>query len=197
MDIHFIFIMLKIRFQRVGRKKTPTYRLVASDQRKDTQGKHLEILGNYNPVVQPKVVSLHEDRIRYWLSVGAELSESVRNLLINQGIISGEKAKSVAISNKRRAKIEKKKTDAVEATVAKIAKEEKEAKAKAKAAEEAKAAEAAAKAAADAPVEEPPVEAPVELPVELPVETPAEAPAETPAASETAAEPEEKKEAAE
>lgn len=185
--------MLKIRFQRVGRKKTPTYRLVASDQRKDTQGKHLEILGNYNPVARPKVVALHEDRIRYWLSVGAQLSESVRNLLINQGMLSGEKSKSVAISNKRRVKIDKKKTDAVEAIAAKIAKEEKEAEAKLKAAEEAKAAEAAAKAAAEATVEELPVEAPVELPVE----TPAEAPAETPAASETAAEPEEKKEAAE
>jgi len=99
--------MLMIRLQRLGRKKSPSYRLVVSEKARDPQAKSLEILGHYNPVAIPKIVELKEDRIKFWLAQGAQLSESVNNLFVNAGIVTGAKLKSVAISNKRQAKIDK------------------------------------------------------------------------------------------
>ncbi len=92
--------MLAIRLQRTGRKKQAMYRLVVSENTKDMYGDHLENLGNFNP--HSKEVVLKNDRIEYWLSKGAQPSDTVHNLLVNQGIIkSDKKAKAVAISNKR------------------------------------------------------------------------------------------------
>lgn len=83
--------MLKIRLQRIGKKKKPTYRLVVSEKSRDLYGPQLEILGNYNPIVNPKVVEFKADRINYWLSVGAQASATVHNLLVSQGIIKAKK----------------------------------------------------------------------------------------------------------
>ncbi|PIZ95407.1 MAG: 30S ribosomal protein S16 [Candidatus Magasanikbacteria bacterium CG_4_10_14_0_2_um_filter_37_12] len=105
--------MLMIRLQRLGRKKSPSYRLVVSEKARDPQAKSLEILGHYNPVAIPKIVELKEDRIKFWLAQGAQLSESVNNLFVNAGIVTGAKLKSVAISNKRQAKIDKIKAEKV------------------------------------------------------------------------------------
>mgnify|MGYP001619114315 CR=1 FL=1 len=99
--------MLMIRFQRIGKKKHPSYRLVVSEKAKDTQSGSLENLGVYNPAVNPKVVDLRKDRIAHWMSVGAQLSASVNNLFINQGLIKGDKKKSVFLSKKRKEKLEK------------------------------------------------------------------------------------------
>jgi len=147
--------MLAIRLQRVGRTKSPSYRLVLSENARDTQGRALEILGNYNPVANPKIVSLKTERIKHWLEQGAGASEAVHNLLIREGVITGEKKKAVSISKKREGKIEAGKAAAEEekqkaAEAAKAAKEA--ADAEAIAAKEA--AEAEAKAAAEAPAEE-------------------------------------------
>lgn len=164
--------MLTIRLQRLGKKKQPTYRLVISEKARDTQGHALEILGHYNPVNSAKVLELKEERIKYWLSKGAQTSETVNNLLVKAGVITEGKKKSVAISNKRKAKINEK------ADADKAAEEEKKAAEKAKkeeekaAAEAAKAEEEAKKVEAEAPVEEKPAEEKTE---EAPVE---EAPAE-------------------
>ena len=138
--------MLRIRLQRIGRKKSPSYRVVISEGTKDTQARSLEILGEYNPIAQPKVIKFKEDRIKHWLSVGAQPSNTVHNLLVNAGIIKEDKAKSVTITKKRQGKINEKKG---------AAEEEK------KQAEEAKAAEAAAPVE-ETPTEEKPVEAPTE-----------------------------------
>ncbi|MBU1202640.1 30S ribosomal protein S16 [Patescibacteria group bacterium] len=94
--------MLAIRLQRVGRKKQPLYRVVVSEKSKDTYGNHLEILGNYNP--HKKEAVLKEDRIKHWLSVGAQASNTVNNLFIKEGVIEGKKAKSVRITKTRQAK---------------------------------------------------------------------------------------------
>ena len=92
--------MLAIRLQRTGRKKQAMYRLVVSEKTKDMYGDHLEILGNFNP--HSKEASLKNDRIEHWLSKGAQPSDTVHNLLINQGIIKdAKKAKAVSISKKR------------------------------------------------------------------------------------------------
>lgn len=86
--------MIAIRLQRMGKKKQPTYRLVVSDKQKDLYGTQLEILGNYNPIAQPKVIEFKADRIKYWLSVGAQPSATVHNLLVSQKIIESKKVKS-------------------------------------------------------------------------------------------------------
>lgn len=102
--------MLMLRFQRIGKKKHPNYRLVVSEKTKDTQSGSLENLGIYNPAVNPKVIDLKKDRIDYWMSVGAQLSASVNNLFVNQGMIKGGKKKSVFLSKKRKEKLAAKKT---------------------------------------------------------------------------------------
>lgn len=116
-----------IRLQRVGRKKSPSYRLVLAEKARDTQGKATEILGTYNPVLKEKTLDLKTDRITYWLGQGAQASETVHNLLIKEGVLSGDKKKSVAISKKRQAKIAEKKGAEEEAKKAVEEKEKQEA----------------------------------------------------------------------
>ena len=142
--------MLRIRLQRIGKKKQPVYRFIVSEKTKDTQAGSLEILGQYNPVLKEKLINMNAERIKHWISVGAQPSATVNNILINAGIIEGKKQKSVTITNKRKAKLDKKKEEVEEKK--KAAKEAKEAEAVAKKeaeavakkeAEEAKAAEIA------------------------------------------------------
>lgn len=97
--------MLMIRLQRVGKKKQPSYRLIVSDKRKDTQAGSLEILGHYNPLANPKVIKIDAERVKYWLSVGAQPSDTVHNMLVRQEIIAGKKRRVVTISNTRKAKM--------------------------------------------------------------------------------------------
>lgn len=71
-----------IRFQRVGKKKKPLYRLVAVDSRKRRDGKPLEILGNYNPCSDKgSGLVFKKERLQYWISVGALTSDRVRTTL--------------------------------------------------------------------------------------------------------------------
>ena len=86
--------MVKIRLARYGKKKQPTYRLVVSDVRKDTLGTYIESLGSYNPSVNPKTIIIDAERVKYWLSVGAQPSPTVHNLLISEGVIEGKKVKA-------------------------------------------------------------------------------------------------------
>ncbi|MFA6308107.1 MAG: 30S ribosomal protein S16 [Patescibacteria group bacterium] len=94
--------MLAIRLQRIGRKKQPLYRVVVSENTKDMYGNHLEILGQYNP--HSKEAILKADRIKYWVSKGAQVSASISNLLTKEGILVSAKKKAVSISKKRAAK---------------------------------------------------------------------------------------------
>ncbi len=72
--------MVKIRLRRTGKTKQPSYRLVVADSRSPRDGKFIEIIGHYNPIRQPKVLEIKEDRARYWLSVGAQPSDAVAHL---------------------------------------------------------------------------------------------------------------------
>lgn len=119
--------MLRIRLSRMGRKNAPTYRLVVSERHKDTLGDAKELLGHYNP--RSKEMGLKADRIKYWLSVGAQPSSTVHNLLVAQGIIEGKKVSSSRLTKKRNAKLEEKR--AAEAEAKKQAEEEAKAKAEA------------------------------------------------------------------
>jgi small subunit ribosomal protein S16 len=65
----------------VGSKKNPIYRVVAADSRSPRDGKFIEIVGRYNPQTDPSTIELNEDKVRDWLSKGAQPTESVRKLL--------------------------------------------------------------------------------------------------------------------
>ncbi|GAB5496277.1 MAG: hypothetical protein Phyf2KO_13570 [Phycisphaerales bacterium] len=134
--------MVKLRFQRHGRTHRPFYRLVAVDARFKRNGKYLERLGWFNPTPGEgeKNLELDGDRIKYWLSVGAQPSDTVRDLLADNDLLTpklaAKREKDREMDNKRREKRE------AAAAAAKKAEEE-AAAAAAKAEEEAKAAEAA------------------------------------------------------
>ena len=93
--------MLTIRLSRIGKNKKPTYRLIISEKTKDTFGDSLEILGYYNPRANPKIVSVKNERVKYWLSVGAKTSPTVHNLLVDQKIIEGPKVKVSKLKKKK------------------------------------------------------------------------------------------------
>jgi small subunit ribosomal protein S16 len=82
--------MLKIRLQRIGRKNDPAFRAVLTDSKNSTKsGKFLEILGTYNPKTKEK--KWQAERIKYWMSQGAKLSETLHNFLVGEEIIIGKK----------------------------------------------------------------------------------------------------------
>ena len=75
-----------LRLRRMGSNKKPFYRLVAADSRRPTDGRFLETLGTYNPILKPAAVNLNEDRIGYWLAVGAQPSDTVKALFKHTGL---------------------------------------------------------------------------------------------------------------
>ena len=70
---------VKIRFTRVGKKHAPIYRIVAIDSRKKRDGEYLENLGTYNPM-NKEIIQWHADRIAYWESKGAIVTDAVKRL---------------------------------------------------------------------------------------------------------------------
>jgi len=74
-------VAVKLRLTRVGSKKNPIYRVVAADSRSPRDGTFIEIVGQYNPQTDPSTIELNEDKVRDWLSKGAQPTESVRKLL--------------------------------------------------------------------------------------------------------------------
>lgn len=78
--------MVKIRLQRFGNKKRPFYRIVAAHSEAPRDGRFLEIVGTYNPLPDPPQVTLKENRIQYWLGVGAQPTRTVERLLRKHGI---------------------------------------------------------------------------------------------------------------
>ncbi len=73
--------MVAIRLRRTGKTKQPSYRLVVTDKRSPRDGRFIEIVGHYHPVRQPKELVVKSDRVRYWLGVGAQPSDTVVRLL--------------------------------------------------------------------------------------------------------------------
>ena len=72
---------VKLRLTRIGSKKNPIYRVVAADSRSPRDGKFIEIVGRYNPQTEPSTIELNEEKVKDWLSKGAQPTESVRRLL--------------------------------------------------------------------------------------------------------------------
>ena len=73
--------MVKIRLMRVGKKKQPSYRVVVADSRSPRDGRIIETIGNYQPLLDPSGVTINTDRAVHWLKVGAQPSDQVRKLL--------------------------------------------------------------------------------------------------------------------
>jgi len=71
----------------MGKKKQPVYKLVAADSRSPRDGKFIEAIGLYNPKTDPATVDIKEARAIYWLGVGAQPTDTVKNILSHQGII--------------------------------------------------------------------------------------------------------------
>jgi len=69
-----------VRLTRMGRKKKPFYRIVVTDSRKRRDGGWIESIGYYNPLTEPETIKVDEDRLSYWMSVGAKLSDRVKRI---------------------------------------------------------------------------------------------------------------------
>ena len=81
--------MVRIRLKRVGRRHRPAYRLTVVDGRRARDSKVIEELGSYDPLnaIEDRQVVLKRERIEYWLSVGAQPSDTVRRILEKRGVI--------------------------------------------------------------------------------------------------------------
>lgn len=78
---------VKLRLRRMGKKKQPIYKVVASDSRSPRDGKFIEAIGIYNPLTNPATIDLKEERALYWLGVGAQPTDTVKSLLSKKGIL--------------------------------------------------------------------------------------------------------------
>lgn len=137
-------IMLAISLMRMGAKGKPFYRLVVKEKRSKRDGKYLENVGTYNPMLDPAEVILNHDRIQYWIGVGAQPTDTVKSLIKNNPVqTEEERAAAMAAREEKRAVAEQAKAEAMKAEAEKL-------EAERLAAEEAKAAEAEAETEASA-----------------------------------------------
>ncbi len=73
--------MVKIRLRRMGAKKAPFYRVVVADSRKARDGRFIEEIGTYDPLTEPATIDIDMERANYWISHGAQPTDTVRGLL--------------------------------------------------------------------------------------------------------------------
>jgi small subunit ribosomal protein S16 len=78
---------VKIRLRRVGRKKSPMYRIVVADSKSPRDGKFIEIVGQSQPITGDKALNLNAERVNHWLDVGAQPTDTVRSLLRKAGVL--------------------------------------------------------------------------------------------------------------
>ncbi len=152
-------VAVRIRLKRMGKIHAPVYRVVVVDSRKKRDGRVIEEVGLYDPTPNPSTIRIESDRVQYWLGVGAQPSDQVRNLLVLTGDIAKFNGKKDAVSRVKVAEGDKAAEAAAAIKDAEAAAEKRKADASAKkaeeeaaqkAAEEAAAAEAAAEEAAPA-----------------------------------------------
>jgi small subunit ribosomal protein S16 len=79
--------VVKIRLRRVGRKKSPMYRIVVADSQSPRDGKFLEIVGQYQPRTGEQAINLDAERVNHWLDRGAQPTDTVRSLLRKAGVL--------------------------------------------------------------------------------------------------------------
>jgi len=180
-------VAVKIRLQRIGKKRTPHYRIVVADSRTHRNGRVIEEIGRYVPTNDPSIIEISSERAQYWLSVGAQPTEQAKVLLTLSGDIANEKGEKVNTIKPQPEKVpftpdSKKKSVLLPKVEKKAPAEEAPAEKAAPAAEAAPATEEAPAAEAPAAEEAPAADAVAE---EAPAE---EAPAEEAPAAEAVAE---------
>jgi small subunit ribosomal protein S16 len=79
--------LVTMRLTRIGSKKRPYYRIVVIDKRRARNGRFLEVLGQYNPIANPGQMEINSERAQYWLSKGAQPSETVQSILRKKEIV--------------------------------------------------------------------------------------------------------------
>ncbi len=84
-------IMLTIRFARVGKRNHAQFKIMLQEHTIAPGGRHVEVLGSYNPHSKEAVIK--EDRVKYWVSKGAQMSDTAYNLFVKKGVVSGDKRK--------------------------------------------------------------------------------------------------------
>ena len=100
--------MLMIRLQRIGRKNDPAFRVLLTDSKNSAKsGKFKEIMGSYNP--KSGEVLFKADRIKYWMSMGAQVSDTIHNYLVHQKLITGKKKNVLSKKSPTKARKEAKK----------------------------------------------------------------------------------------
>lgn len=116
-----IRFMLKIRLQRVGRKNIPTFRVVLTDSKNSTKsGRFLEVLGSFDPR-DDKSKIIKADRVKYWISKGAQLSGTLHNFLVHTKVIEGKKINVLPLKRPIKKEEEAKKGTEVKTPVAEVA----------------------------------------------------------------------------
>lgn len=78
---------VKIRLRRMGAHKRPFYRIIVADSRSPRNGRFIEEIGYYNPISSPKVVKINDDKAVKWLLTGAQPTEVVKKLLVQNGVM--------------------------------------------------------------------------------------------------------------
>ena len=79
--------MVKIRLRRMGAKKAPFYRIVVADSRFPRDGRFIEEIGTYNPMLEPSEFKVDAEKVREWMKNGAQPTETVKTLLKKEGIL--------------------------------------------------------------------------------------------------------------
>lgn len=85
---------VKMRLTRLGDKRTPFYRIVVADSRKARDGEYVDLIGTYNPLTKPEEVKIDAQKAKKWIENGAEPTETVKALLVKNGIIEAKKKKT-------------------------------------------------------------------------------------------------------
>jgi len=106
--------MLVIRLTRVGKKNTPAFRVVVADKKRSAKRKFIEILGHYNPSINPKTIVIDKEKSLEWIKKGAQPSDTVLNLMCDLGILAKTKRVKIAYGKATKKKDKAKKGDEAE-----------------------------------------------------------------------------------
>lgn len=86
---------VKMRMTRLGDKKNPFYRIVVIDSHKARDGEYVDLIGTYDPLHNPPVAKINQEKAKYWLTNGVQPSDTVRDILVKEGLLASRKIKHV------------------------------------------------------------------------------------------------------
>ena len=95
---------VKMRLTRMGDKKSPFYRIVVTDSRNARDGAYIDKVGHYNPTAQPAEIVLDVEKAKDWIAKGVQPTETVKNILVNKGVIPKSDKLSPAKTKVRKSK---------------------------------------------------------------------------------------------